>query len=99
MSGRDMYCVISTWSTTQDINEEIIAGIQEKFIPAIKAMGADRVYFVETGPEAVHVVVGYPDQETADAARETQEKIRAQAASQMPVVYQSEVRGPVFASG
>ena len=94
-----MYCVISKWSTTQDISDEIVAGIEEKFIPAIKSMGAERVYFVETGPESVQVVVAYPDEETANAAKVAQEKIRAQAASQMPVVYQSEVRGPVFASG
>lgn len=36
--------------------------------------GAKCLYFVETGPEAVQVVIAYP---AADVAEEAQEKIRS----------------------
>ncbi|MDA3021951.1 MAG: hypothetical protein O2943_04685 [Actinomycetota bacterium] len=72
--------------------------MQSQFVPGVMALGAKSVYFVETGPDSLQVVTIYPDEQTANSAREKQEAIRAQAATQMPVTYVSEVRGPVFAS-
>jgi hypothetical protein len=90
--------VISQWSAAKELDDELISIVQEKFVPGIKALGAERAFFVETGPDAIQVIVVYADEDTANRAREAQEKIRAQSGVEMPVTFQSEVRGRVFVS-
>ena len=61
------------------------------------ALGAQDVHFVKTGPNSIQVVTIYPDEQTANSARDKQEAVRAQASVEMPVAYLSEVRGRIFA--
>ena len=94
-----MFCVISQWSAAEDLSDELDETVQSAFVPGIMALGALSVHFVETAERSMQVVTVYPDEETANVAREKQEAIRAQAVNQMPVQYVSEVRGRVFANG
>ena len=94
-----MFCVISQWSATEDLSDELEETVQSAFVPGIMALGAVSVHFVETAERAIKDETVYPDEETANVAREKQEAIRAQAVNQMPVQYVSEVRGRVFANG
>ena len=77
----------------------LFRSVQNAFVPGIMALGAVSVHFVETDERSMQVVTVYPDEETANVAREKQEAIRAQAVDQMPVQYVGEVRGRVFANG
>lgn len=94
-----MFCVISQWTATEDLSDELEATVQNAFVPGIMALGAVSVHFVQTDQRSMQVVTVYPDEETANVAREKQEAIRAQAVDQMPVQYVGEVRGRVFANG
>ena len=94
-----MFCVISQWSAAEDLSDELDETVQSAFVPGIMALGALSVHFVETAERSMQVVTVYPDEETANVAREKQEAIRAQAVNQMPMQYVSEVRGRVFANG
>ena len=94
-----MFCVISQWTATEDLSNELEAAVQSAFVPGIMALGAVSVHFVETDERSMQVVPVYPDEETANIAREKQEASRAQAVNQMPVQYVGEVRGRVIANG
>lgn len=97
--GALMYCVISQWTATEDLTDELEETVRSAFVPGIMALGAVSVHFVQTDQRSMQVVTVYPDEETANVAREKQEAIRAQAVNQMPVQYVGEVRGRVFANG
>ena len=94
-----MFCVISQWTATEGLSDELEETVRSTFVPGVMALGAVSVHFVETGERSMQVVTVYPDEETANAAREKQEAIRAQAVNQMPVQYVGEARGRVFANG
>ena len=94
-----MFCVITQWTAPEDVTDELEETGQSAFVPGIMALGAVSVHFVETDERSMQVVTVYPDEETANVAREKQEAIRAQAVNQMPVQYVGEVRGRVFANG
>jgi len=92
-----MFCVISQWSSNAELDDQLISLTQSTFVPAVMALGAQDVYFVQTGPNSIQVVTIYPDEQTANSARDKQEAVRAQASVEMPVAYLSEVRGRIFA--
>ena len=94
-----MFRVRSQWAATEHLSDRLEATVQTPFVPGIMALGAVSVHFVETAERSMQVVTVYPDEETANIAREKQEAIRAQAVNQMPVQYVGEVRGRVFANG
>ena len=92
-----MFCVISQWSSNAELDDQLISLTQSTFVPAVMALGAQDVHFVQTGPNSIQVATIYPDEQTANSARDKQEAVRAQASVEMPVAYLSEVRGRIFA--
>ena len=90
--------VISDWTSTVPRNEEMTAQARDKYVPSIKSLGATQVFFIATGESTFKVVTIYPDEATANSARDKQAALRANAASEMPVKMASEQRGEVFAS-
>lgn len=92
------YGVISNWTSTVPNNEEMRAEARNKYAPGVKSLGATQVFFVETGESAFQVVTIYPDEATANTARDKQNALRATATSEMPVKMVGDQRGEVFAS-
>ncbi len=91
------YAVVSNWTSTEPRNDEMAATAQNKFVPAIKALGALHVFFISTGEKSFRVASIYPDQATADAASAKQAELRSQAKTELPVSMVGEERGEVFA--
>jgi hypothetical protein len=91
--------VISAWTSTVPNNEEMKAEARNKYAPAVKSLGASHVYFIETGESTFNVVTIYPDEATANSARDKQNAVRAKATSELPIKMVGEQRGDVFASG
>ncbi len=95
-----MYSVISYWTTSADYTEEMKQVVQETVVPSLINLGAQQVYCVQSDAESVQAVVTiFSSEAAAAAARLAQEELRTEASSTMPVTFQSEIRGAVFASG
>ncbi len=92
------YGVISQWTSTVAIDAAMEAEAREKYVPAIKALNAQNVFFVITGDSTFNVITIYPDEATATAALEKQKALRGKAAAELPVKMVGEMRGKVFAS-
>jgi len=75
------------------------AEARNKYAPAVKSLGASHVYFIETGESTFNVVTIYPDEATANSARDKQNAVRASATAELPIKMVGEQRGEVFASG
>jgi hypothetical protein len=91
------YGVISDWTSSVPNNDAMRAEARDKYAPAVKALGATHVHFIETGESTFQVVTIYPDEATANSARDKQNAVRAKATSEMPVKMIGEQRGDVFA--
>ena len=91
------YVVLSNWKNNADGREAAYALAQSKFAPMLKGLGAINAYFVATSDTTFTVVTVYPDEATATAAKEKQDAVRSQAASDLPVKLLGESRGEVFA--
>ena len=92
------YSVISQWTSSTPRDAAMEAEARQKYIPGLKALGAQNAFFIATGDTTFNVVTIYPDEATATAAGEKQKALRAQAAAEMPVKMVGELRGDVFAS-
>lgn len=90
--------VISDWTSSVPTNDEMKAEARNKYAPAVKSLGATHVHFVQTGESTFQVVTIYPDEATANVARDKQNAVRAQATSELPIKMVGEQRGEVFAS-
>lgn len=91
--------VISDWTASVPLNEAMKTEARNKYLPAIKALGATQVSFIETGESTFKVVTIYPDAATANSARDKQTAVRATATSELPIKMVGEQRGEVFATG
>jgi hypothetical protein len=96
------YATISNWSSSvkrgSDAANNNEKTINEKYIPALKAMGANHVYFIYTSDTTVSIVAIYPDAVTATAAITKQNALRSQGSSELATTFIGESRGMVFAS-
>ena len=92
------YGVISQWTSTVALDAAMETEAREKYLPSIKALNAQHVFFISTGDTTFNVVTIYPDEATATAAVEKQKALRGKAAAEMPVKMVGEMRGEVFAS-
>lgn len=81
------------------MTEALKAEAREKYVPAIKAMGAANMYFIQTGESTFQVVTIYADEAAANSARDKQQAVRTKAAAELPVKMSGEQRGEVFAAG
>ena len=90
------YCTISNWTTT-DWNDEMEALARDKYVPLVKAVGANGVQMIRTGDNSFTVVTHYADEATAMAAQDKITAIRAEAAEEMPMKMTDKSGGGVFA--
>lgn len=94
------YVTISTWKmNTSDYDADALwRAMQEKYMPGVRAMGADHAMVVETGDGESAIIATYPDQATRDAAEEKIAAMRAQGASEFDTTMTGELKGEVRAS-
>ena len=90
--------VISDWTSSAPMSDELKNEARGKYAPGVKALGASSVYFIQTGDSTFQVVTIYPDEATANAARDKQAALRAKAAGELPVKMVGEHRGDIFAT-
>jgi hypothetical protein len=91
------YMTITNWTVTDEMNDEMVAAANEKFVPLIMSVGASSVHMVRTGDTSLSVVTQYPDAAAATAAQEKIAGIRAEAASDFPMTMDSANGGEVIA--
>ena len=94
------YVTISTWKSNIEIENQdaMWQAIQEKYIPATKALGATHAMWVETGDGELSLISTYPDKVTCDAADAKRAELRSQGASEFDATMTGESRGDVKAS-
>ncbi|MBW6494764.1 MAG: hypothetical protein K0B16_09475 [Burkholderiaceae bacterium] len=90
--------VISSWTSSAPMSEELKSEARNKYAPGVKALGASQVHFIQTSDSTFQVVTIYPDEGVANSARDKQAALHAQAAGELPVKMVGEYRGEVFAA-
>ena len=77
------------------VTDEVIEVSKNKYMPAIKAMGALDCEVVQTGPDSTVVIATYADKAAADAAAEKAAALRAEGQAEFkidtPTVLEGEV--------
>jgi hypothetical protein len=99
--GEEMsYVTISKWKNDPDFDRDVAIDIvQQKYVSAILALGAERVYFVELPDNEVRSITVYPTQAIAAAAAEKQAAVRTQGEKELRTQLVGVEHGEVFASG
>ena len=92
-----MYVTMSHWEASE-MTDEMIETMQNKFMPMIKSLGADRCFEVQTSETTVTIVTVYPDEATKKAATEKIAEIRAQGADTLNATLVKAEEGPIVAS-
>jgi hypothetical protein len=95
------YATISTWklNTPMDDQDAMWRIIQEKYVPASKALGATNVTWIETGEGETALISMYPDEAACNAAEEKRAALRAEGASEFDATMTGEMRGEIKVSG
>jgi hypothetical protein len=95
------YATISTWKANSKIEDEdaMYKVVQEKYVPALKAMGASQAMWVQTGEGEIAIISVYPDEATCNAADAKRAEVRSQGSSEFDATLTGEMRGEVRASG
>ena len=77
------------------VTDEVIEVSKNKYMPAIKAMGALDCEVIQTGPDSTMVIATYADKAAADAAAEKAAALRAESQERFnhaaPTVLEGEV--------
>ncbi len=89
---------VSHWDTS-DWTDELEALGRDKYVPMIKALGAESVDMVRTGESGFVVITKYADAAAGEAAQARIDEIREQATAELPMTMSSVHRGSAFASG
>ena len=96
------YATISNWNSSitrgSDAGKNNEKLINEKYLPALKAMGATHAYFIYTGDTTASIVTIYPDEATATSAVAKQNALRSQGSAETSTKLIGDSRGDVFAS-
>jgi len=94
------FATVSTWKVNSAIEDEdaMWRAVQEKYVPASKAMGATNAMWVQTGDGESMIISIYPDEATCNAADAKRADARAQGASDFNATMTGEMRGEVKAS-
>jgi hypothetical protein len=95
------YATISTWKANSKIEDEdaMYQVVQEKYVPALKAMGATQAMWVQTGDGEIAIISVYPDEAACNAADAKRAEVRSQGSSEFDATLTGEMRGEVRASG
>uniref|UniRef100_UPI004047A340 hypothetical protein n=1 Tax=Mariniflexile sp. TaxID=1979402 RepID=UPI004047A340 len=99
--GEEMsYVTISKWKNDPDFDRDVAIDIvQQKYVSATLALGAENVYFVELPDNQTRVISVFPTQAIAAAAAEKQAAVRAQGEKELKTKLVGVEQGEVFASG
>ena len=77
------------------VTDEVIEVSKNKYMPAIKAMGALDCEVIQTGPDSTMVIATYADKAAADAAAEKAAALRAESQEEFkgnaPTILEGEV--------
>lgn len=96
------YATISNWDSSITRGSEAAKNneklINEKYLPALRALGAIHAYSIYTGDTTASIVTIFPDEATATTAVAKQNALRNQGSSEMSNKFTGESRGDVFAS-
>jgi hypothetical protein len=92
------YATISTWKGQRSPDDDMIATLNSKYAPALKAMGATDAYFIQTGELESAVVTIWPDEATCNTATAKIAEIRSQAPDDFSNEMTGELKGPIIAS-
>ncbi len=92
------YYSVSHWDTT-DWTDEMEALARDKYVPMVKALGAESVDMVRTGDLSFLVVTKYADATSGEAAQARIDEIRDRATEELPMKMSSVHRGSTFATG
>ena len=92
-----MYATISHWKANE-INDEMIEIMQNKFMPMLKSLGALNSYEIKTSENTVSIVTIFPDKETKIAATERINQIRSQGASEFESTMIKAEEGEIIAN-
>ncbi len=92
------YYSVSHWDTT-DWTDQMEALARDKYVPMVKALGAESVNMIRTGELSFLVVTKYADAAAGEAAQARIDAIRDEAAEELPMKMSSVHRGSTFASG
>ncbi|MEO9573891.1 MAG: hypothetical protein ABJ263_14335 [Tateyamaria sp.] len=92
------YYSVSHWAATE-WTDEMEALARDKYVPMVKALGAQSVDMIRTGDLSFVVVTKYADAAAGQAAQSRIDEIRDQAAEELPMKMTSVERGSSFASG
>jgi hypothetical protein len=94
------YVTVSTWKLNSSAEDEDAMWrlIQEKYVPASKALGASDAKWVQTGEGESMIITVYPDEAACDAADAKRAELRSQGSSEFDVTMTGELRGAVKAS-
>ncbi|WP_305969416.1 MULTISPECIES: hypothetical protein [unclassified Mameliella] len=92
------FFTISHWET-EDWTEEMEALAREKYVPLVRAVGAQRVSMVRVADRSFMVVTEYDTEAAAETAQARIAEIRSQAAEELPMKMTAAMGGNVFASG
>jgi len=94
------YMTVSTWKLNSSVEDEDAMWriIQEKYVPANKALGATDVKWVQTGESESMIITVYPDEATCNAADAKRAELRSQGSSEFNATMTGEMRGEVKAS-
>jgi hypothetical protein len=92
------FVTVTLWTATE-ITEDMMAIINEKYVPMVLAVGASGIQLVRTGDLSMCVITQYADADTANTAKQRIAHIRSQAASEFPMTITSTHGGEVFGSG
>ena len=84
-----------TLLTGAAVTDEVIEVSKNKYMPAIKAMGALDCEVMQTGPDSTMVIATYADKAAANAAAEKAAALRAEGQAEFkidtPTVLEGEV--------
>ena len=92
------YATISTWKGQRPADYDMIATLNSKYAPALKAMGATNAYFIQTGEFESAVVTIWLDEAACNTATAKIAEVRSQAPDDFSNEMTGELRGPIIAS-
>ncbi|MCP4319670.1 MAG: hypothetical protein GY789_27755 [Hyphomicrobiales bacterium] len=94
------YVTMSTWKLNSNVEDEdaMWRVIQEKYVPATKALGALDAKWVQTGEGESMIITVYADEAASNAADAKRAELRSQGSSEFDVTMTGELRGEVKAS-
>ena len=66
-----------------EITDELIADLNDNYMPVIKTFGCIGCYVIQTGTHSSLMIATYPDKAAADAAAEKAAALRAKGAEEL----------------